>query len=78
MGGHVPFMFDGPATSIPMIKGGKLQGALRGHLARPLCTTLPDVPTFAELGYKDHDATPRGWACSSRPDVPAAVQAAPA
>ena len=25
IGGHVSFMFDGPATSIPMIKGGKIK-----------------------------------------------------
>ncbi len=49
MGGHVALMFDGPATSIPMIKGGKIKAfAVSGPKRNP---ALPDVPTFAEQGY---------------------------
>jgi len=48
-GGHVALMFDGPATSIPMIKGGKIKAfAVSGSKRNP---ALPDVPTFAEQGY---------------------------
>jgi tripartite-type tricarboxylate transporter receptor subunit TctC len=48
-GGHVALMFDGPATSIPMIKGGKIKAfAVSGPKRNP---ALPDVPTFAEQGY---------------------------
>ena len=72
MGGHVAFMFDGPATSIPMIKGGKLKAfAVSGPKRNP---ALPDVPTFAEQGFPMIDDQPVMllW---SKPDVPAAVQA---
>ena len=49
MGGHVALMFDGPATSIPMIKAGRLKAfAVSGPKRNP---ALPDVPTFAEQGY---------------------------
>ena len=55
IGGSVQFMFDGLATSVPHIKAGKLQAFAvtspqRSH-------ALPDVPTFAELGYKDMTRT---------------------
>jgi tripartite-type tricarboxylate transporter receptor subunit TctC len=71
MGGHVPLMFDGPATSIPLIKGGKIKAfAISGPKRNP---ALPDVPTFAEQGFPTIDDTAMMilW---SRPDVPAAVQ----
>lgn len=71
VGGQLQFMFDGVATSMPLIKAGKI---------RPLAVTapqrvsvLPDVPTFAELGYKD--MTEVAWmGLWSAHDVPAAVQ----
>lgn len=55
MGGSVQFMFDGLPTSVPNIKGGKLRAYAvtspqRSHV-------LPDVPTMAELGYKDMTRT---------------------
>lgn len=51
IGGQVQFMFDGLPTSVPNVKGGKLKAYAvtspeRSHV-------LPDVPTIAELGYKD-------------------------
>ncbi|MEJ8852351.1 tripartite tricarboxylate transporter substrate binding protein [Variovorax rhizosphaerae] len=72
MGGHVALMFDGPATSIPLIKAGKLKAFAVG--ARKRLAALPDVPTFAELGYpKIGDLAWIGlW---TTPDVPADVQA---
>lgn len=71
-GGHVQLMFDGPATSIPMIKGGKIKPlAVSGPKRNP---ALPEVPTFAEQGYPmlDEVAWMGLWI---KPDVPADVQA---
>jgi tripartite-type tricarboxylate transporter receptor subunit TctC len=71
MGGQVQFMFDGIATSVPNIKGGKLRAFAvsapqRSHV-------LPDVPTLAELGYKDMTKT--AWlGLWTTPDVPAIAQ----
>ena len=54
MGGHVQLMFDGMATSIPLIKGGKIKAfAVSTPKRSPL---LPDVPTFTELGYPQLEA----------------------
>jgi tripartite-type tricarboxylate transporter receptor subunit TctC len=72
MGGHVQLMFDGPATSIPMIKGGKLKAfAVSGPKRNP---ALPEVPTFTEQGFPmlDEVAWMGLWI---KPDVPADVQA---
>ena len=72
MGGHVALMFDGPATSIPMIKGGKLKAfAVSGPKRNP---ALPDVPTFAEQGYPmiDEVAWMGLWI---KPGVPDDIQA---
>jgi len=53
MGGQIAVMYDGMVTSLPLIKAGKLQPyALAAKTRSPL---LPDVPTFAELGYPDVD-----------------------
>jgi tripartite-type tricarboxylate transporter receptor subunit TctC len=53
MGGQIAVMYDGMVTSLPMIKAGKLQAyALAAKQRSPL---LPQVPTFAELGYPDID-----------------------
>jgi tripartite-type tricarboxylate transporter receptor subunit TctC len=72
MGGHVPLMFDGVATSLPHVKGGKVKAlAISTPVRMP---QLPDVPTFRELGYPQMEAI--GWMglwCT--PDAPAAVQA---
>ena len=72
MGGHVPLMFDGMATSLPLIKGGKIKAfAVSTPKRSPL---LPDVPTFTELGYPQLEAV--AWmGLWVKPDVPAAVQA---
>lgn len=55
MGGSVQFMMDAPATSIPLIKGGKLKAFATGSAQR--LEALPDVPTFSELGYQDMSRT---------------------
>ncbi len=72
IGGHVQLMFDGPATSIPMIKGGKIKAfAVSGPTRNP---ALPEVPTFAEQGFSviDDVAWMGLWL---KPGVPADVQA---
>ena len=72
MGGHVAMMFDGPATSIPMIKAGKLKALAVSSPTR--MGALPEVPTFAELGYPQINGV--GWiGLWATPDVPADVQA---
>ena len=72
MGGHVQLMFDGMATSIPLIKGGKIKAfAVSTPKRSPL---LPDVPTFTELGYPQLEAS-LWMGLWVKPDVPAALQA---
>lgn len=51
MGGHVPLMFDGVSTALPMIKTGKLKAFAVSLPQRS--PALPNVPTFRELGYAD-------------------------
>ena len=65
-------MFDGLATSIPLIKAGKIRAfAVSMPKRSPL---LPDVPTFAELGYPQLEAV--GWMGPwVKPDMPAPLQA---
>ena len=53
MGGQVDIMFDGMATSLPQIKGGKLKAYGVGSKTRS--AQLPDVPTMNELGYAEID-----------------------
>jgi len=69
MGGSVQFMFDGLATSVPNIRGGKLRAFAvtspqRSH-------ALPDVPTMAELGYKEMTRTAwlGLWSVPGHPDA---------
>ncbi|WP_042876423.1 Bug family tripartite tricarboxylate transporter substrate binding protein [Cupriavidus necator] len=70
MGGQVPLMFDAPATSLPFIKAGKLRAFAVAFPKR--MTALPNVPTFAELGYPDLNEV--GWmGLWSTPGVPPAV-----
>lgn len=71
MGGTVSYMFDGPATSVPLIQDGKLKAF--ATTAPKRLSALPNVPTFAELG---HDAlTEVAWiGLWTTPDVPAAHQ----
>jgi tripartite-type tricarboxylate transporter receptor subunit TctC len=72
MGGHVPLMFDGMPTSLPLVKAGRIKAyAVSTPKRSPL---LPDVPTFAELGYPQLTAI--AWmGLWVNPEVPAAVQA---
>ncbi len=71
MGGMVNVMFDAPPSSLPLIRSGKLRAFAVTSAQR--MDALPDVPTLAELGYKDMTRT--AWlGVWTTPDVPAAVQ----
>src|SRR5438876_6526181 len=49
LGGHVDALASGPAVVLPHIKAGKLRALAGWGDAR--VASLPDVPTFKELGY---------------------------
>jgi tripartite-type tricarboxylate transporter receptor subunit TctC len=53
LGGQVQFAFDQISVALPFIKAGSVRAlAVTGtHRA----SWIPDVPTFAELGYADFD-----------------------
>ncbi len=53
MGGQIPLMFDGIATSLPQIKAGRVKAI--GVAAKTRSAHLPDVPTLPELGYPELD-----------------------
>src|SRR3954454_1414454 len=51
MAGEVQLTFAGIATSLPQLKSGRIKAlAIGGAKRSPL---LPEVPTFAELGYPE-------------------------
>lgn len=71
MGGQVQVMFDASSNVMPHAKAGKLR--VLATTAPQRLATFPDVPTFAELGYKD--LTEVAWAgLWSASDVPAPIQ----
>ena len=49
MGGQIPMMFDGLATSLPQIRAGKLRALAVASATRSI--HLPQVPTMVEQGY---------------------------
>ncbi len=51
LGGHVDALASGPSVVLPQIKAGKLR-ALAGWGDKRVAS-LPDVPTFRELGYPE-------------------------
>ena len=51
LGGHVDALASGPSVVLPQIKAGKLR-ALAGWGEKRVAS-LPEVPTFRELGYPD-------------------------
>jgi tripartite-type tricarboxylate transporter receptor subunit TctC len=71
MGGHLPLMVEGPAAVLPMVRAGKARAYATTSPQRT--ALLPDVPTFAELGYPE--LTDVSWfALWSRPGLPSALQ----
>lgn len=72
MGGQVQVMFDASSNVAPHAKAGKLK--VYGTTSPQRLPNLPDVPTFAELGYKD--LTEVSWlGLWTTPDMPLAIQA---
>ncbi len=55
LGGQVPILWDNLSSSLPHIKAGKLVAIGLAYDKR--IPQLPDLPTFAELGLKNYDAT---------------------
>ena len=53
IGGQIPFSVDTVAAAIPQIKNGKIKAVAVTTAKRS--SLLPDVPTFAEAGFKDID-----------------------
>lgn len=71
MGGQVQAMFDASSNVQPFAKAGRLK--VLATTAPQRLPSFPDVPTFAELGYKD--LTETAWAgLWSAADVPAPIQ----
>ena len=72
MGGHIPLAFDGTATSTPHVLSGRLKAYAVAYPSR--LTDLPDVPTFAELGYPEMSA-PSWMGIWVTPNMPDELQA---
>jgi tripartite-type tricarboxylate transporter receptor subunit TctC len=51
IGGQVDIMFDGVATALPLVKGGKLRAYAVSGKSRS--SHFPGLPTMAELGYPE-------------------------
>jgi tripartite-type tricarboxylate transporter receptor subunit TctC len=56
MGGHVQLMFTGLPSVLAQIQAGKLRGI--AVTSRQRLVSVPDVPTFAEAGVKNFEASP--------------------
>lgn len=57
MGGHVQLMFDSMISTMPLVEGGKVRAlAVTGKKRSP---AVPNIPTLAESGLPDYEAT--GW-----------------
>lgn len=71
IGGQVQYMFDGAGNVLPHVKSGRLK--VYATTAPNRLSLMPEVPTFAELGYKD--LTEVIWiGLWTTPDMPAAIQ----
>lgn len=53
IGGQIPFSVDTVAAALPQLKNGKVKAIAVTTAKRS--SLLPDVPTFAEAGFKDID-----------------------
>jgi len=57
MGGHIPAAFDPMASSLPLVKSGKLRALAVTSSERS--ALMPDVPTVAESGFPGFEVI--GW-----------------
>lgn len=57
IGGHVDVMFISVPPAIPQVKAGKLRALATASAQR--ARSLPDVPTFNELGFADFEVDAR-------------------
>jgi tripartite-type tricarboxylate transporter receptor subunit TctC len=80
LGGQVPILFDTVVAATPQIKAGKIKALAVTTPKRS--ALMPDVPTFAELGYTGYDMTswialvgPKGLAPEAKAKLRATIQA---
>ncbi|MFW7340423.1 tripartite tricarboxylate transporter substrate binding protein [Pollutimonas sp. H1-120] len=55
VGGQIPMAFASTGTALPFVKSGKMRALAVTSSQR--VSIFPDVPTVAEAGYPDYDAT---------------------
>ncbi|KRB49076.1 hypothetical protein ASE04_17980 [Rhizobium sp. Root708] len=77
IGDHVPLLFESPGPLLGAIRAKELVGL--GVMSPKRLPSMPDVPTFEELGYKDMELI--GWIgfavpASTPPDVVDKLEAA--
>ncbi|HVF63358.1 MAG TPA: tripartite tricarboxylate transporter substrate binding protein [Casimicrobiaceae bacterium] len=70
VGGQIPLMFDPLQTALPHVQAGKLKLLAISSATRS--PVAPDVPTFAEAGLKDFEAT-AWWGVFAPANLPAAI-----
>jgi tripartite-type tricarboxylate transporter receptor subunit TctC len=70
VGGHTMVMFSSLVQTTPQIKAGRLRALGTGGLKRS--PVLPDVPTIAEAGVPDYQAT-NWWGIIAPAGTPAAI-----
>ncbi len=72
MGGNIQYVFDALSTNLPLARAGKLRALAVTGPRR--VSTLPDVPTMAELGYPNM-TTELFYGIVAAPGTPDAVVA---
>ena len=70
LGGHVPLLIDGLPSSMPMIKAGTLRAIVIAARARS--ADIPNVPTFADVGYPQMNE-PASYGLSAPAGTPDAI-----
>ena len=70
IGGQIQLMFDPLQTSLPHVQSGKLK--LLGVSSAKRSSVVPNVPTFAESGHRDFEAT-AWWGVFAPANLPAPI-----
>ncbi|RYY72465.1 MAG: tripartite tricarboxylate transporter substrate binding protein, partial [Comamonadaceae bacterium] len=73
LGGHVAVMFDNLPAALPQIAAGKVRAL--AVTTRERVPALPQVPTFAELGYAGYEVNAWFGMLARRGTPPAAIDA---